>query len=168
MTAADNPKAGAADKVNADASVLVGGNRYDLPVRKGTMGPDVVDISTLYQDTGCFSYDPGFTSTASCEPSITFIDFDKGIVLYRGYPIEQLAEQSTFLETCYLLLYGELPTRQQYEAFDSRIVKYARVHEQLTRFYRVPTRRSPDGGDGRRGRGALGVLSRLHRHQGSS
>ena len=98
MTAADNPKAGAAKNGNADASVLIGGTRYDLPVRKGTLGPDVVDISTLYQDTGCFSYDPGFTSTASCESKITFIDFDKGIVLYRGYPIEQLAEQSTFLE----------------------------------------------------------------------
>ncbi len=110
MTAADNPKPGAAENGNADASVLIGGTRYDLPVRKGTLGPDVIDVSTLYQDTGCFSYDPGFTSTASCESSITFIDFDKGIVLYRGYPIEQLAEQSTFLETCYLLLYGELPT----------------------------------------------------------
>ena len=71
-------------------------------MRKGTLGPDVVDISTLYQETGCFTYDPGFTSTASCESKITFIDFDKGIVLYRGYPIEQLAEHSTFLETCYL------------------------------------------------------------------
>jgi citrate synthase len=99
------------------------------------LGPDAVDISGLYQDTGCFSYDPGFTSTASCESKITFIDFDKGIVFYRGYPIERLAEQSTFLETCYLLLYGELPTIQQYEAFESRIVKYSRVHEQLTRFY---------------------------------
>jgi citrate synthase len=135
MTDADKPKEGAAKKDNAEASLLIRGNRYDLPVRKGTLGPDAVDISGLYQDTGCFSYDPGFTSTASCESKITFIDFDGGIVLYRGYPIEQLAEQSTFLETCYLLLYGELPTVQQYEAFDSRIVKYARVHEQLTRFY---------------------------------
>jgi citrate synthase len=132
MTTADNPKAGAG---NAAATVSIGGTRHDLPVRKGSLGPDVIDISTLYQDTGCFSYDPGFTSTASCESKITFIDFDKGIVLYRGYPIEQLAEQSTFLEVCYLLLYGELPTTQQYEAFDSRIVKYAMVHEQLTRFY---------------------------------
>ena len=135
MANSDKPKEGAAKKGNAEASLLLGGNRYDLPVRKGTLGPDAIDISGLYQDTGCFSYDPGFTSTASCESKITFIDFDKGIVLYRGYPIEQLAEQSTFLETCYLLLYGELPTVQQYEAFDSRIVKYARVHEQLTRFY---------------------------------
>ena len=135
MADSDKPKEGAAKKGNAEASLLLGGNRYDLPVRTGTLGPDAIDISGLYQDAGCFSYDPGFTSTASCESKITFIDFDKGIVLYRGYPIEQLAEQSTFLETCYLLLYGELPTVQQYEAFDSRIVKYARVHEQLTRFY---------------------------------
>jgi citrate synthase len=135
MADSGKPKEGAAKKGNAEASLLIRGNRYDLPVRKGTLGPDAVDISGLYQDTGCFSYDPGFTSTASCESKITFIDFDKGIVLYRGYPIEQLAEQSTFLETCYLLLYGELPTVQQYEAFDRRIVKYARVHEQLTRFY---------------------------------
>ena len=135
MADTDKPKEGTAKKGNAEASLLIRGNIYDLPVRKGTLGPDAVDISGLYQDAGCFSYDPGFTSTASCESKITFIDFDKGIVLYRGYPIEQLAEQSTFLETCYLLLYGELPTVQQYEAFDSRIVKYARVHEQLTRFY---------------------------------
>jgi citrate synthase len=135
MADADEPEEGAAKKGNAEASLLIGANRYDLPVRKGTLGPDAVDISGLYQDTGCFSYDPGFTSTASCESKITFIDFDKGIVFYRGYSIEQLAEQSTFLETCYLLLYGELPTIQQYEAFDSRIVKYSRVHEQLTRFY---------------------------------
>lgn len=132
---ADDSKASAAKSGNADASVLIGGTRYDLPVREGSFGPDVIDISTLYQDTGCFSYDPGFTSTASCESKITFIDFDKGTVLYRGYPIEQLAEQSTFLEVCYLLLYGELPTALQYEAFDKRIVRYAMVHEQLTRFY---------------------------------
>ena len=104
-------------------------------MRKGTLGPDVVDIGALYQDTGRFTYDPGFTSTASCKSKITFIDFDKGIVLYRGYPIEQLAEHSTFLETCYLLLYGELPTAQQFEAFEHRVVKYAMVHEQMTRFY---------------------------------
>ena len=101
MTVKDNPKAAAAENGNEAASVLIGGKRHDLPVRKGSLGPDVIDISTLYQDTGCFSYDPGFTSTASCESKITFIDFDKGIVLYRGYPIEQLAEQSTFLEVCY-------------------------------------------------------------------
>jgi len=119
----------------AEASVSIAGTKYDLPMRKGTLGPDVVDIGALYQDTGHFTYDPGFTSTASCESKITFIDFDKGIVLYRGYPIEQLAEHSTFLEICYLLLYGELPTAQQYEAFENRIVKHTMVNEQMTRFY---------------------------------
>ena len=136
MTAADNFRTkGATEKRAAEASVLIAGTRYDLPVRKGTLGPDVIDVGTLYQDTGCFTYDPGFTATASCESKITFIDFEKGIVLYRGYPIEQLAEHGTFLETCYLLLYGELPTAQQYEAFEHRVVKYAMVHEQMTRFY---------------------------------
>jgi citrate synthase len=116
MTVAENlRRKGVVEKGTADASVLIGGTRYDLPMRKGTLGPDVVDVGTLYHDTGRFTYDPGFTSTASCESKITFIDFDKGIVLYRGYPIEQLAEHSTFLETCFLLLYGELPTAQQYE-----------------------------------------------------
>ncbi len=119
----------------AEASVLIDGARYDLPIRKGTIGPDVIDINSLYQDTGCFTYDPGFTSTASCESKITFIDGDKGILLYRGYPIDQLAEYGSFVETCYLLLYGELPTREQYKAFDSRIVKHTMVHEQMTRFY---------------------------------
>src|SRR5215470_7923323 len=118
-----------------DASVFIAGAKYDLPMRKGTLGPDVVDISSLYQDTGRFTYDPSFTSTASCESKITFIDFDKGIVLYRGYPIEQLAEHSTFLETCYLLIYGELPTAQQYEMFENSIVKHTMVHEQMIRFY---------------------------------
>ena len=118
-----------------EASVSIAGTRYDLPTRKGTLGPDVVDIAALYQDTGHFTYDPGFTSTASCESKITFIDFDKGTVLYRGYPIEQLAEHSTFLEICYLLLYGELPAAQQYEAFEDRIVKHTMVNEQMTRFY---------------------------------
>ena len=132
MTVADKLRTkGASEK---DASCLIGDTGYYLPMRKGTLGPDVVDISTLYQHTGRFTYDPGFTSTASCELQITFIDFDKGIVLYRGYPIEQLAEHSTFLETCYLLLYGELPMAQQYAAFDNLIVKHTMVHEQLTRF----------------------------------
>src|SRR6187401_1307683 len=125
----------AIERSTAQASVSLTGAQFDLPMRKGTLGPDVVDISTLYQDTGRFTYDPSFGSTASCESKITFIDFDKGIVLYRGYPIEQLAEHSTFLETCYLLLYGQLPTAQQYEAFEHRVVKYAMVHEQMTRFY---------------------------------
>ena len=131
MSVAENLRASGA----AEASVLIDGARYDLPIRKGTLGPDVVDINTLYQDTGCFTYDPGFTSTASCESKITFIDGDKGILLYRGYPIDQLAENGTFLETCYLLLYGELPTAAQFADFQHRITKHTMVHEQMTRFY---------------------------------
>src|SRR6186713_577951 len=133
MTVADNVRT--QDASEKDASVSITGTNYDLPMHKGTLGPDVVDISGFYQETGRFTYDPSFTSTASCESKITFIDFDKGIVLYRGYPIEQLAEHSTFLETCYLLIYGELPSREQYRAFDDRIVKHTMVHEQMTRFY---------------------------------
>jgi len=133
MTVADNvPTKRTTEK---DASVFIAGTKYDLPMHKGTLGPDVVDISGFYQETGRFTYDPSFTSTASCESKITFIDFDKGIVLYRGYPIEQLAEHSTFLETCYLLIYGDLPTAQQYEAFENSIVKHTMVHEQMIRFY---------------------------------
>src|SRR6187397_154078 len=131
MSVAENLRASDA----AEASILIDGATYELPVRKGTMGPPVIDINTFYQDTGCFTYDPGFTSTASCESKITFIDGDKGILLYRGYPIDQLAEHGNFIETCYLLLYGELPSREQYRAFDDRIVKHTMVHEQMTRFY---------------------------------
>ncbi|MGH6818377.1 MAG: citrate synthase, partial [Methylovirgula sp.] len=95
----------------------------------------VVDIGKLYAQTGMFTYDPGFTSTASCESQITYIDGDEGILLYRGYPIEQLAEQGDFLETCYLLLYGELPTASQRADFDYRITRHTMVHEQLARFF---------------------------------
>ncbi len=131
----DFRRIGGVTKGDRDASLSIGGMRYDLPVSKGTLGPDAVDITTLYKDTGRFTYDVGFTSTASCESGITFIDFDKGIVLYRGYPIEQLAEHSTFLETCYLLLYGELPTADEYQQFERHITRHTMVHEQLTRFY---------------------------------
>ncbi len=131
MSVAENlPMSGA-----GEASVLIDGARYDLPIKKGTIGPDVIDIATFYQETGCFTYDPGFTSTASCESKITFIDGDKGILLYRGYPIDQLAEHGTFLETCYLLLYGELPTEAQYLDFRHLITIHTMVHEQMTRFY---------------------------------
>ena len=118
-----------------EASLKLGDARYDLPVRQGTLGPDVVDITSLYQDTGSFTYDPGFTSTASCESKITYIDGDQGILLYRGYPIDQLAEHCTFLETAYLLLYGELPTVEQYRVFKQRITRHTMVHEQMNRFY---------------------------------
>ena len=165
MIIADNVRE---DPTEKGASVYIGGKRYDLPMRKGTLGPDVVDITTLYQNTGRFTYDPGFTSTASCESKITFIDFDKGIVLYRGYPIEQLAERSTFLETFYLLLYGELPTAQQYDALENGIVKHTMVNEQMIRFYSGFRRDAhPMAVMVGRGRGALGVLSRLDRHQRS-
>jgi citrate synthase len=117
------------------AALSVGGARHELPVRKGTLGPDVIDITSLYSDTGHFTYDPGFTSTASCESKITYIDGDKGILLYRGYPIDQLAEHGKFLETCYLLLFGDLPTDAQFKKFESRITLHTMVNEQMNRFY---------------------------------
>src|SRR5512135_731403 len=117
MSVAENlPMSGA-----GEASFLIDGARYDLPIKKGTVGPDVIDINTFYQETGCFTYDPGFTSTASCESKITFIDGDKGVLLYRGYSIDQLAENSNFLEVCYLLLHGDLPNKQQMAEFDRAI-----------------------------------------------
>lgn len=119
----------------AVASVTIDGVRHEFPVLKGTLGPDVIDIGALYQNTSHFTYDPGFMSTASCESKITFIDGDKGVLLYRGYPIDQLAGQSNFVETCYLLLYGQLPTREQYQAFRRRVVNHTMVNEQMTRFY---------------------------------
>jgi len=105
-------------------------------VHKGTLGPDVLDIKSLYQKTGVFTFDPGFTSTASCKSNITFIDGDKGELLYRGYPIEQLAEKSNFLEVSYLLLYGELPTTDQYDDFCNRVTRHTMLHEQMVNFYR--------------------------------
>src|SRR6201996_3392638 len=98
---------------NGSATFKVGDKEVSLPVLKGSVGPDVVDIRKLYAEADVFTYDPGFTSTASCESQITYIDGDEGVLLYRGYPIEQLAEHGDFLETCYLLLYGELPTMAQ-------------------------------------------------------
>ena len=104
-------------------------------MKHGTIGPSVVDISKLYAQTGMFTYDPGFTSTAACESQITYIDGDEGILLYRGYPIEQLAEHGDFLETCYLLLYGELPTAAQKADFDYRVTRHTMVHDQMNRFF---------------------------------
>src|SRR5207253_10043429 len=106
-----------------------------FPMYEGTVGPDVIDISKLYGEAGVFTYDPGFTSTGSCESKITYIDGDEGILLYRGYPIEQLAENGDFLETCYLLLYGELPTKAQKQDFDYRVTRHTMVHEQMARFF---------------------------------
>src|SRR5262249_25832908 len=109
---------------NKSGTLTVGNNNWDMPIYSGTIGPDVVDISKLYTQSGMFTYDPGFTSTASCESKITYIDGDEGILLYRGYPIEQLAEHGDFLETCYLLLYGELPTSAQKADFDYRVSRH--------------------------------------------
>ncbi len=120
---------------NKTATLTVGNKTYDLPVLTGTVGPDVIDIAKLYGQTGMFTYDPGFTSTASCQSKITYIDGDAGILQYRGYPIEQLAEKGDFLETCYLLLYGELPTKAQKEDFDYRVTRHNMVHDQMSRFF---------------------------------
>ena len=109
--------------------------KVDMPVKEGTIGPSVVDIGKLYGQTGMFTFDPGFTSTASCESKITYIDGDEGILLHRGYPIEQLAEHGDFLETCYLLLYGELPTSAQKKDFEYHITRHTMVHEQMMRFF---------------------------------
>jgi len=117
------------------ATLTVEGKTVDFPVLTGTVGPDVIDISKLYAQTGMFTYDPGFTSTGSCESKITYIDGDEGILLDRGYPIEQLAEKGDFLETCYLLLYGELPNKAQKEDFDNRVTRHTMVHEQMARFF---------------------------------
>src|SRR5690554_5830793 len=117
------------------AKLSAGSESWDFPLYEGTIGPSVVDISKLYGQTGMFTYDPGFTSTASCESDITYIDGDEGILLYRGYPIEQLAEKGDFLETCYLLLYGELPTEAQKADFDRRVTYHTMIHEQMSRFF---------------------------------
>ena len=106
------------------------------PVLEGTVGPDVIDIRKLYGDTGMFTYDPGFTSTASCQSAITYIDGEKGILLHRGYPIDQLAEHSTFMEVCYLLLNGELPKKDELDKFTYTISRHTMLHEQLATFYR--------------------------------
>ncbi|GDX85398.1 citrate synthase [Methylococcaceae bacterium] len=108
----------------------------ELPVLKGTIGPDVIDVQALYKNTGMFTYDPGFTSTASCSSDITYIDGEKGILLYRGYPIEQLAKRGIFLEVCYLLLYDELPTADELTAFEQNITMHTMVHDQLTNFFK--------------------------------
>jgi citrate synthase len=123
------------DTAAKTATLTVGNKNYDFPILSGTVGPDVVDISKLYAQAGMFTYDPGFTSTGSCQSKITYIDGDAGILEYRGYPIEQLAEKGDFLETCYLLLYGELPTKAQKQDFDQRVIHHTMVHEQMARFF---------------------------------
>ncbi|MBO4121195.1 citrate (Si)-synthase [Cupriavidus gilardii] len=122
--------------VKATLSFSDGSPSVELPIYKGTVGPDVIDIRKLYGQTGKFTYDPGFMSTASCNSRITYIDGDKGELLYRGYPIEQLAEKCDFLEVCYLLLKGELPNAKQKEEFVGRVMNHTMVHEQMQFFMR--------------------------------
>lgn len=122
--------------IKATLSFSDGSASVDFPVYKGTIGPDVIDIRKLYGGTGKFTYDPGFMSTAACNSNITYIDGDKGELLYRGYPIEQLAVNCDFLETCYLLLNGELPNAQQKAEFDTNVTRHTMVHEQMQFFFR--------------------------------
>src|SRR5579864_4936282 len=117
------------------ATLTIGNESYNLDIIRGTTGPDVVDVRKLYDDAGVFTFDPGFTSTASCESKITYIDGDAGVLLHRGYPIEQLAYNSTFLEVCYLLLHGELPTASQYAEFEHNITYHTMLHAQFDRFF---------------------------------
>jgi len=112
-----------------------GTSSLDLPVRKGTLGPDVIDISRLYREHGVFTYDPGFVATASCESAITYIDGDEGVLLYRGYPVVELAEHSNFVEVAYLLLYGELPTADELSKFDTLIRTHTMLNEGMLRFF---------------------------------
>src|SRR3954449_4629990 len=122
----------------SDKTVTLGvdGSNFNYPVIQGSVGPEVFDIRKLYAETDMFTFDPGFTSTASCESAITYIDGEKGILLHRGYPIDQLAENSTFMEVCYLLLHGELPKAKEIETFVYTISRHTMVHEQLATFYR--------------------------------
>ncbi|CAA9494424.1 MAG: Citrate synthase (si) [uncultured Sphingomonadaceae bacterium] len=121
----------------ADGATLRFGNKDTaFAVRSGTTGPDVIDIRKLYAQTGAFTFDPGFTSTASCESGLTFIDGDEGVLLHRGYPIEQLAEDSSFMEVSYLLLNGELPGKAELDRFSHTISRHTMLHEQLANFYR--------------------------------
>ena len=116
---------------NRTATLSLGDQEIELPILDGAVGPDVIDVSKLYAQSGAFTYDPGFTSTASCESKITYIDGDEGILMYRGYPIDQLARESDFLEVCYLLLYGDLPTKAEKDKFVGGITYHTMVHDQM-------------------------------------
>ena len=120
---------------SSKATVSINGQEIELPVYSGTLGPDVMDISKFYGQTGAFTYDPGYTSTGACRSAITFIDGEEGVLLHRGYPIDQLAENGNFLETAHLLLYGELPNKEQYDDFVNRVTYHTMLHEQMNRFF---------------------------------
>ncbi len=132
MNAHDAAPKGDASKT---AFLTMNGKPTPMPVRSGSIGPDVIDVTRVYRDTGCFTYDPGFTSTANCSSRITYIDGEEGVLLYRGYPIGELAEGSSFIEVCYLLLHGELPTKPQLDEFRTTISRHTMVHEQMSRFF---------------------------------
>ncbi|HAJ45380.1 MAG TPA: citrate (Si)-synthase, partial [Alphaproteobacteria bacterium] len=125
-----------ASKPSGKATLTFKEKSFDLPVYSGVTGPDVVDVRKLYAQSGMFTYDPGFTSTASCESAITYIDGDAGILEYRGYPIDHLAEKSNFVEVCYLLLHGDLPSPEQFKTFERQITLHTMVHEQISQFFR--------------------------------
>jgi citrate synthase len=122
-------------KPAGSATLTYGDKSVELPVLSGSTGPDVIDIRKLYAATDAFTYDPGFTSTAACESALTFIDGDAGTLLHRGYPIDQLASKSNFVEVCHLLLHGELPTAAEYEAFERNITMHTMLHSQFDRFF---------------------------------
>ena len=125
------------ETANGSVTVVMDGSNQSLslPLRPGTIGPSVADISKLYNALGIFTYDPGYGTTAACESKITYIDGDAGILLHRGYPIEQLAEKSTFLEVAYLLLNGDLPNKAQAHEFEHGVMRHTMLHEQLRSFY---------------------------------
>lgn len=129
-------KEGSKTEAARKAALQYEGKAIELPILDGTLGPSVVDIRRLYADTDLFTYDPGFTATASCQSQITYIDGDEGVLLYRGYPIEELAEHSDFMEVCYLLLYGQLPTREQQDKFVHDVTYHTMLHEQIIQFFR--------------------------------
>jgi citrate synthase len=123
-------------QVSEQAKLSMGANVLEMPVMDGSIGPQVIDIRKLYAKTGAFTFDPGFTSTAACLSAITYIDGDEGVLLHRGYPIQQLAEQSSFPEVAYLLTEGELPTKEELDSFVYTITRHTMVHEQLMQFFR--------------------------------
>ncbi|MBR9835346.1 MAG: citrate (Si)-synthase [Alphaproteobacteria bacterium] len=122
-------------KQTGTAQLIIDGKTIELPILSGTHGPDVIDVKSLYAQAGKFTLDPGFTSTGSCESQITFINGEEGILLHRGYPIDQLAENSGFMEVCYLLLNGDLPTQSEFKEFSSRITQHTMLHTQMDSFF---------------------------------
>ena len=112
------------------------GKEIELPIHRGTTGPDVIDVARLYREHGVFTYDPGFVATGSCKSDITFIDGEEGVLMYRGYPVEQLAKHSNFIEVCYLLLHGSLPTKSEPAAFDHTIRTHTMLNEGMLNFFK--------------------------------